>query len=367
MTPLLLPGLLLGLACHSASPGDDSAAGTPGQATLVLSALSPDEAAARVGLSQDGTVQCGALSFTASAGSTMVYLAGLPSGQTTSCTATSPGDDPASATVTLPTATSPGLSLFDNAHGEQSGNADWVIDDNSPDPSPADPSGPDAWKGAYSSFGYALLGLGYSLRTNTGTLSAETLAGVQVLVLPEPNQSLSAAELGAVSDFVQGGGGLVLITDHHGSDRDGDGVDSTDVADALLQAMGARVQQASESLDVSQEDNTTGTTALAGDPVLRGRSGAVNQFDLYNASAFTVSGLPDSRVVLYRQGHAGDASQGARVAAAWVGAGRVLCVSDSAPADDGTGASGETLYQSWTEADDAALFTNGVDWAAGVR
>src|SRR4051794_22219855 len=58
--------------------------------------------------------------------------------------------------------------LFDNAHAEPAGNADWIISTSQPDPLSQNPS-PSAetdWTGALSSWGVALQKTGgYSLKT----------------------------------------------------------------------------------------------------------------------------------------------------------------------------------------------------------
>ena len=123
--------------------------------------------------------------------------------------------------------------LFDNTKAETAGNADWIISTSQPDPLGQNPS-PSAetdWTGALSSWGVALQKTGdYALKTlpsgNTityGTSSTPDLNNFDTFVLPEPNVLLSAAEKTAVMKFVKNGGGLFLISDHTGSDRNNDG------------------------------------------------------------------------------------------------------------------------------------------------
>lgn len=67
-------------------------------------------------------------------------------------------------------------ALFDNAHAETAGNADWVIDNDQPVPSPAQ-SGIGAntagtfWTGAISSWGVDLVKRGYTVHTSTSALT----------------------------------------------------------------------------------------------------------------------------------------------------------------------------------------------------
>lgn len=361
--------LLLLLACTSSVPDSDPPDQTvPGVGTLEVFALSPDEISATVNLPEAGTLSCGDVSRDIESGPQTAYLAGLSPGSTSSCSATGPHSSTSAVEVTLPSTTTMGVVLFDAAHGQQSGNADWVIDDNMPNPSPSKPSSAEAWTGAYSSFGYDLLQAGYSLRSNTGSLSADRLADVQVLVVPEPNTRFSETELAAIGDFVQAGGGLLVISNHHTSDRNNDGVEPTAVADTLLEAAQASTRQTDESHDVLQENNTTSFAGDPHDPVLHGRHGDVSTFAIYEGSAFTVSGLPGDRAVLWIMGHLDEPERGARVVAAYPGAGRVLCVPDSAAADDGSANPGnDAIYDAWTEDSNAAFFLNAVDWLANVR
>src|SRR5438552_2312737 len=67
-------------------------------------------------------------------------------------------------------------ALFDNAHAETAGNADWEIDTHQPIPSPAQSGiGPDTpgtyWVGAISSWGVDLVKRGYTVATNTAALT----------------------------------------------------------------------------------------------------------------------------------------------------------------------------------------------------
>src|SRR3954463_15674943 len=65
-------------------------------------------------------------------------------------------------------AATPHRVLFDNAHAETAGNADWIISTSQPDPLSQDssPSSETDWTGALSSWGVALQKTGdYSLKT----------------------------------------------------------------------------------------------------------------------------------------------------------------------------------------------------------
>src|SRR5882757_7182519 len=118
--------------------------------------------------------------------------------------------------------------LFDDTSAETAGNADWIISTSMPDPlaqNPA-PSTETDWTGGISAWGVALQRTGrYSLKTNTSTITYNNgtnpldLSHFNALVLPEPNSPYSAAEKTAILSFVFNGGGLYMIADHTGSDR----------------------------------------------------------------------------------------------------------------------------------------------------
>ena len=141
--------------------------------------------------------------------------------------------------------------LFDAKHAETAGNGDWVIDeDNStpqriPTPAQSTVTATTAetyWTGALSSWGIALAKQGDTVETlpSTGTVSygnisnAQDLANYDVFVVDEPNKVFTAAEKTAIINFVSHGGGLFMISDHTGSDRDNDGWDSPAIWNDLM-------------------------------------------------------------------------------------------------------------------------------------
>lgn len=74
--------------------------------------------------------------------------------------------------------------------------------------------------GRYAPFGKLLGADGYQLRDNTTGFSAQSLAGVDVLVIANARSSspgdsaFTPDEIGAVRDWVERGGSLLLIADH---------------------------------------------------------------------------------------------------------------------------------------------------------
>lgn len=273
--------------------------------------------------------------------------------------------------------------LFDAAHAETAGNADWVISTSQPDPTQENPnpSSEDDWTGGLSAWGVALQKSGaYTLRTNpagtaltyggSGTLD---LSNFDALVLPEPNSSLSAAERTAVVKFVQAGGGLFMISDHNGSDRDNDGIDSVGVLNQLMSSNGVDdgdpfgITIAKEN--IADENPSNIPASAADDPVIKGANGTVTGAIMRNGTTATLSASDDSGVrgLLYRDGADNSGSSEVFFATSTFGQGRVAFWGDSSPIDDGTGASGDTLYDGWDDpaGTDAALALNATDWLAG--
>jgi hypothetical protein len=284
------------------------------------------------------------------------------------------------ATPTTAAAATTHRVLFDNAHAETAGNADWIISTSQPDPlgQNSSPSSETSWTGAISSWGVALQKTGnYSLKTlpsgssiTYGTSSATDLSNFDTFVLPEPNVLLTTAEKTAVMKFVQNGGGLFLVSDHTGSDRNNDGSDSPVIINDLM------TNNSVDSTDpfgfsVDLLNITSGNPAAISDstnPVLHGSFGTVTKSLIANGTTATLKPADNSSVkgLLYRSGYSGNT--GAFFATSTFGSGRVAFWGDSSPIDDGTGQSGNTLYDGWndTSATNAALALNATEWLAGA-
>ncbi|WP_107090639.1 hydrolase [Streptomyces sp. WM6378] len=277
-------------------------------------------------------------------------------------------------------AATPHRVLFDNSKAETAGNADWIISTSQPDPLGQNPS-PSAekdWTGALSSWGVALQKTGdYALKTlpsggtiTYGTSSATDLKNFDTFVMPEPNVLLSAAEKTAVMQFVQNGGGLFLISDHTGSDRNNDGADAVKVINDLMS--NNSVDSADpfgfsvDALNIAT-DNPRAISDSA-DPVLNGSFGKVTGSIIRNGTTVTLkpSDNPAAKGLVYRTGSSGDT--GAFFATSTFGSGRVAFWGDSSPIDDGTGQSGNTLYDGWNDpaGTDAALALNATEWLSGA-
>ncbi|MEV7176083.1 hydrolase [Kitasatospora sp. NPDC093679] len=275
-------------------------------------------------------------------------------------------------------AATPHRVLFDNSKAETAGNADWIISTSQPDPlgQNADPSTEKSWTGALSAWGVALQKAGgYSLKTlpsgstiSYGTGAALDLANFDTFVIPEPNIRFSGAEKTAIMRFVQNGGGLFLVSDHSNSDRNNDGWDSPEIINDLFTGNGVdNTSPFGFSVDVKtiSTDNPRAVNDSA-DPVLHGAFGNVTGSILRSGTTFTLTPSANSSVkgLVYRTGYSGNT--GAFFVTSTFGSGRVAAWGDSSPIDDGTGQSGNTLYDGWNDpaGTDAALALNATAWLA---
>ncbi|MFG2965442.1 hydrolase [Streptomyces sp. NPDC048288] len=268
--------------------------------------------------------------------------------------------------------------LFDDGHAEEAGNADWIISTSKPDPLSQDssPSSETDWTGALSSWGVDLQQTGsYSMKTATSALtyggsSTTDLSNFDALVLPEPNTLFTTAEKTAIMNFVNNGGGLFMISDHTGADRNSDGYDAVEILNDLM------TNNSVDSTDpfgfsIDTLDISSGYPAAisdSSDPVLNGTYGTVTKSLIADGTTATLKPADNSSVkgLVYRSGYSGNT--GAFFATSTFGSGRVAFWGDSSPIDDGTGQSGNTLYDGWNDsgATNAALALNATAWLTGA-
>jgi hypothetical protein len=281
-------------------------------------------------------------------------------------------------------ATPPYRVLFDNTSAETAGNADWIISTSQPDPlgQNANPTSETSWTGAISAWGVALQRTGdYSLATlpSTGritygdTTNTQDLSHYDEFVLPEPNILFTAAEKTAIMTFVQAGGGLFMVSDHNNSDRNNDGADSVKVLNDLMTNNSVDSTDpfgfSIDLLDISNENPNVIGAQAAGDPVIAGPFGAVTGSILRDGTTATLRPADNATVrgELFRSGFSASGTTGAAFATSTFGAGRVAYWGDSSPIDDGTGQSGNTLFNGRNDpaGTDANLALNATQWLVG--
>lgn len=286
----------------------------------------------------------------------------------------------ASFTITAPSTAK--RFLFDAAHGQTAGNADWVIDeDNStpiriPTPAQSGITSSTAetyWTGAISSWGIALVKKGHYVETLTSgsitygnSSNAQDLSKFDVFVVDEPNIRFTTAEKVALIQFVQNGGGLVMISDHAVSDRNNDGWDSQEIWNDLFTNNTLVSNPFGISVDAN---NLVGVTSnrLSGttNPVLNGAAGAVSQLSYNNGASMTLNPTanPNVQGLIWKSGSTQN-NTNVWACTSTYGSGRVFMIGDSSPMDDGTGAPGNTLYVGWSTYSHSQLMLNASYWVA---
>jgi hypothetical protein len=299
--------------------------------------------------------------------------------------------------------TQPLKVLFDATRAEMANNADWVIDadlhnlgvgtggamvtgagtDSNPQrfPTPAQ-SGITAntpetyWQGAISSWGVALVKRGFQVETLPNGVrmtygdasNAQDLSNYQVYIVDEPNIRFTTAEKTALLNYVRNGGGLLMISDHDVSDRNGDGWDSPKIWNDLMQPTAGAASVFGFTYDLNNlVVNTTNVATLPGDSLLHGPAGDVGAMEYHNGATLTLNAAanPSVRGIIYKPGVAAGGPTGAFMAYARYGKGRVVALGDSSPADDGTGDSGDSLYNGWSaeaNGDHARVLLNATIW-----
>ena len=271
--------------------------------------------------------------------------------------------------------------LFDNVKGETSGTtADWCVDADLHDinwgtsgsaytggthsdpqqiPTPAqsgiNASTPETyWEGALSYWGIDLVNQGFTVESlpYTGSITygnssnAQDLSHYKVFIMCEPNTHLTSAEKQALVQFVLNGGGLYMISDHNGSDRNFDGWDSPHIWMDFAATTGNVFGIIADTVNISP--TTTTLPNLPNDSCLHGPLGAVTGIKYHSGTTFTIYPSVNPTVVgiAYSTGTTGNTN--VLAGHARYGRGKVAFLGDSSPCDDGTGNPNSTLVNSYT-------------------
>ena len=297
--------------------------------------------------------------------------------------------------------------LFDATKAESAANADWVIDADkhdlgfsngpavlgsgnesdpqrfpTPDQSTVTSSTLETyWEGSLSAWGIDMVKKGYEVETLPynvaitygNTSNVQDLSNYNVFIIDEPNIKFTIAEDSAIKKFVRNGGGLFLISDHDGSDRNNDGIDSPHVIQALMDTASAHPFPFGFSVDYVDISGTYANVLNSStDPLLHGVMGAVTEVMWSDGTTFTLKPTYNSTIkgVCYKTGASTTGTTNCLVAYSSYGSGRVVVMGDSSPADDGTGDPNDnSLYNGWTS--DASgnherLIVNATIWLAGT-
>jgi hypothetical protein len=289
--------------------------------------------------------------------------------------------------------------LFDASKGESAGNADWVIDadvhnlgignngsyldgnESNPQqfPTPLQATITSStlgiyWNGALSSWAIDCVKKGYEVETlpwngliTFGVASnPQDLSNYKAFVVDEPNLVFTTAQKTAIINYVSAGGGLFMISDHDASDRNGDGFDSPHIWNDLLTNNSIGINPFGISFDYLSFSGTFSNVAnLPIDPILHGINGNVSQVKWTSGTSMTLNTAQNSSVkgVVFKTGNSGAVN--VLCAYATFGLGKVVAVGDSSIPDDGTGDSGDTLYDGYladANGNHKILLLNATDW-----
>ncbi len=284
--------------------------------------------------------------------------------------------------------------LFDGAHAQTAGNADWVMDEDTCGvaqryPTPAQ-SGITAttpetyWGGAYSAFGVALVKKGFAVEslprgtaiTYGDTTNAQDLKNYKVFILPEPNIRYTTAERSAIQAFVKNGGGVFLIADHWNSDRNNDGWDSPEIMNDLMVGVswGIHFQVDPEPNNWFNDNPNSKYTTDTTSPIIYtgpyGKATVGKGLGLFGSTSMTLSPASNPNAkghVWMTTGTVGSTSQ-VTFATSTDGTGRIAAIGDSSPSEDATNGCGHATHNGWenTTYDNALIHLNAIAWLAGA-
>lgn len=285
--------------------------------------------------------------------------------------------------------------LFDNAHGQTAGAADWVID------------------GAFSDFAEALADEGYYVEElrKDGAITYADLSDFDVFVIPEANVPFKASEQVAILQFVENGGGVFFIADHYNADRNKNRWDSSEVfngyrrgaysnpalgmseAEAASDAMSGVVSSdwLADNFGVRFRYNAVGDVTanqIVAPSQCFGITDGVDAVAMHAGSTLAIIDPTIAKGIVYlpsnltsadKWGSAVDAgvyngggvAEGPYVAIAKVEAGKAAFIGDSSAVEDATpkyrkeeNGGTKTTYDGFSEQDDAVLLVQLIDWLA---
>ena len=273
--------------------------------------------------------------------------------------------------------------LFDASKAEAAGNADWVIDADANNigyfNGPAQIGGTESnaqriptplqatitstsvettWNGGISAWGIDCVKKGYTVEslpyngqiTYGQSTNVQDLSNYKVFVVCEPNILFTASQKTAILQFVQNGGGLFMIGNHAGSDRNGDGEDARMIWNDLMLNNSIQVNPFGFTFD-SVDINQTSTTIamLSNDTLLYGPFGTVNALEFNDGATMTLTPTVNATVkgVIYKNGSSTTGNNNAMMVRSRYGLGKVAALGDSSPTDDGTGDPNDALYNGY--------------------
>jgi hypothetical protein len=281
--------------------------------------------------------------------------------------------------------------LFDAAHAQTAGNADWTLDEDTcgtaqrfPTPDQAGITSGTAetyWNGAHSAMGVDLVKKGFHVESlpvgarisyGDGT-NAQDLSHYNVFVMPEPNIALTSTEITAIRNFVFNGGGLFMISDHAGADRNSDGIDAAGVFNQLMgtpSIFGITYNDNSSDSTFGWFDDHPDhnyTTVTSSPIIFTGPFGVPSPtkgLGLFGSSSMTLTGAATGHVWKTTSTH--DTTTGVTYATSTYGTGRIAAIGDSSVTEDATNSCGHGTFLGYNDPsyDNGLLVANGIAWIA---
>lgn len=262
--------------------------------------------------------------------------------------------------------------LFDAGHAVDAGNADWIIDDNSPRPLPAHPSSETAWKGAISRWAYELYKLGtyeiYSTTKRTliryGTSDPLDLKNFDIFATSEPNTRFTTAEKKALIEYIRDGGKVIFVFNHRRSDRNRDNWDSPKILHDFLVNNGVQSNPFGFVIPGGLGTKISGRyrTTNANHAILKGPFRTIKSIAFHGGSSFQIdpSVNPSVTALIWSSSTRGNTHVVAGISR--YKKGWLALVGDSSVVDDGTGDPRDNLYRGWDELDNGMFMLNLTDY-----
>lgn len=195
-------------------------------------------------------------------------------------------------------------ALFDNAHAQTAGSAHWTIET------------------GYSDFADDLEKAGFEVNAIEYDVTYDVLKKYDIYVIPEPNNPFSENEINAIKKYVSEGGGLFLIADHKGADRNHNGWDAVKIYNRFVDAFGFRFDAETYSIHPIKGKILDCSLMKGVDTV--GTWGGTSISILKPQYATGLIHLPSNK------------GGNPYIVASVYGKGRVIAIGDSSPFDDGT-------------------------------
>lgn len=298
--------------------------------------------------------------------------------------------------------------LFDATKAETAANADWIIDADAhnmgwnssggytctcsstesnaqrlPTPAQSGVTSSTAetfWQGCLSHWAIDCVNKGYHVETlpfGTAltygiTSNPQDLSNYNIFVVDEPNVLFTAAEKTALMNFINNGGGLVMIADHDVSDRNGDGYDSPHIWNDFITNNGVNNTGLGFKFELenfSDASSNSNVSVTVTDSITKGSYGIASQVKWSGGTCMTKYPAQNSSVKghVWKNGK-GQTDTAVCVLTAKYGCGRIAAFGDSSPMDDGTGDPNDnSLYDGYTTDASGAhqkLLMNTMIWLA---